>query len=168
MDEEGVATSGGAARSRDVSPCGSVSVHFNNDEEFTKTTTDDEPVDNSTPVQMEPMPDLQEMMQMYQMDENGLARLCKHKILPSRIKLTSSAGPLAKMKKEKATPEISMPGFSTIFGDSSLSRRIAWAVVVTVVLSIATIQVSRRRLLFSCFGFCLADNNQQRRLGRHF
>ena len=68
-------------------------------------------------------PSLQEMMQM--------------------IQFTSADGPLAQMKKEdsRKTPGISMPGISTIFGDTSLSRRIAWIIVVAVVISIATIQV---------------------------
>jgi len=68
-------------------------------------------------------PSLQEMMQM--------------------IQFTSADGPLAQIKKEdsRKTPGISMPGISTIFGDTSLSRRIAWIIVVAVVISIATIQV---------------------------
>lgn len=67
------------------------------------------------------VPDLQETMCMLQM--------------------MSADGPLAELKPKPALSGISMPGISNIFGDTNLSRRIVWILVIIAAFVIAIIQV---------------------------
>nr|SVE80001.1 EOG090X02IW [Daphnia magna] len=92
----------------------------------------DRPVDNKmdgTPPQPSSgiaavVPDLQETMCMLQM--------------------MSVDGPLAELKPKPALSGISMPGISNIFGDTNLSRRIVWILVIVAAFVIAIIQVKDR------------------------
>lgn len=96
----------------------------------------DRPVDNKmdgTPPQPSSgiaavVPDLQETMCMLQM--------------------MSLDGPLAELKPKPALSGISMPGISNIFGDTNLSRRIVWILVIVAAFVIAIIQVIHFNIIF--------------------